>query len=74
MLPASDRLTVADRGAAHAGLKEYSLAIADYNQAIQLKPDFGLAFNNRAKAKAASGDNKGAQDDLRRARDLGYTE
>jgi tetratricopeptide (TPR) repeat protein len=60
-----------NRGASHADLKEYDLAIADYTEAIRLKPELALAFHNRARAKRAAGD-LGADEDFRRAVELGY--
>lgn len=35
-----------------AGLRSYDQAIADYTQAIQLKPDYAAAYNNRGLAYA----------------------
>ena len=40
------------RGVAKARLKNYSEAIADYDEAIRLKPDFAEAHKNRADAKS----------------------
>jgi tetratricopeptide (TPR) repeat protein len=51
----------------HDNLKDYQGAIADYNQAIKLKPDFTAAYNNRGASKANLGDNQGAITDLRQA-------
>ncbi|MFN5857601.1 MAG: CHAT domain-containing tetratricopeptide repeat protein [Pseudanabaenaceae cyanobacterium] len=42
-------------------------AIADYNEAIRLKPDFAEAYNNRANAKSDIGDNQGAIADYNEA-------
>jgi tetratricopeptide (TPR) repeat protein len=36
------------RGNAHAAKREIELAIADYDAALRLKPDFAQAFYNRA--------------------------
>ena len=45
-------------------LGDYQEAIADFNEVIQLKPDFAEAYNNRGFAKGLSGDNQGAINDL----------
>ena len=42
-------------------------AIADYNQAIQIKPDFAYAYNNRGLAKYKLGDDQGAIADYNQA-------
>jgi Flp pilus assembly protein TadD len=36
-----------NRGFAYAGLKQFKKAIQDYNQAIELDPEYTHAFNNR---------------------------
>ena len=45
-------------------------AIADYNQAIKLKPDNAEAYYNRGGIKMSTGDNQGAINDLRQAAKL----
>jgi len=40
-----------DRGVAKAKLGRYEDAIADYDRAIELKPDYAKAFNNRGSSK-----------------------
>jgi Tfp pilus assembly protein PilF len=42
-------------------------ALADYNQAIQLKPDYTLAYVNRGVVRSTLGDRQGAIADLDRA-------
>jgi len=42
-------------------------AIADYNQAIKIKPDYALAYNNRGNAKYNLGDKQGAIADYNQA-------
>jgi lipoprotein NlpI len=38
------------RGLAYADLKQFKKAIQDYNQAIELDPEYTYAFNNRGLA------------------------
>ena len=45
-------------------------AIADYDEAIRLKPDFAEAYYNRGFAKAALGRNDGTREDLETALEL----
>ena len=45
----------------------YQGAIADYNQAIKLKPDYAEVYYNRGLAKFQSGDNQGAIADFNQA-------
>ncbi len=40
---------------AKADLEQYSAAIINYNKAIQLKPDYAMAYNNRGAAKRKLG-------------------
>ncbi len=46
---------------------DYQGAIADYNQAIKIKPDYAYAYNNRGIAKSNLGDNQGAIADYNQA-------
>ena len=43
------------RGCAHQELKQWAEAVASYDRATRLKPDFAEAFNNRANALRALG-------------------
>jgi tetratricopeptide (TPR) repeat protein len=45
-------------------------AIEDYNQAIRINPNFALAYYNRGIARASSGDEHLAIDDLQKAANL----
>lgn len=49
---------------------DYQGAIADYNQAINIKPDHALAYNNRGNAKSDLGDYQGAIADYNQAAQL----
>lgn len=40
-----------NRGVVKADLKQYSAAITDFDTAIQLAPDYPLAYKNRAVSK-----------------------
>jgi tetratricopeptide (TPR) repeat protein len=44
------------RGLAYFNLKQYSLAIADFNESLRLKPDNYLTFLNRGEAHQYSGE------------------
>ena len=45
-----------NRGTAYLEKGEYDLAIRDYDQAIQLKPDYAFALNNRGEAYINKGE------------------
>lgn len=47
-----------EQGDQEAGRKSYDQAIADYTRAIQLKPDFAEAYNNRGLAYALKSKNQ----------------
>lgn len=51
------------RGFVYYLMREYSHALADFDTAIQLCPSYRNAYQNRALARKASGDFKGAQED-----------
>jgi len=59
-----------DRGRAYFAMHDYAHAIADYNRAIQLHPDYADAYYNRAQVKRAEGDAVGGDADNARARQL----
>jgi len=60
-----------DRGDSHLAAREYDKAISEYTRAIQLKPDFAEAYNNRAYAFYSKYDGTGNPlADLNRALEL----
>lgn len=62
-----------NRGNAWLGKRSYQNAIRDYGECIRLKPDYPAAYHNRGLARNAAGDSAGAQQDRKRAAQLGYT-
>jgi tetratricopeptide (TPR) repeat protein len=54
-------------GVAKFSKDDYDGAIADYTEAIRLKPDFAEAYNNRGNAKGEKGDYDGAIADYNQA-------
>jgi tetratricopeptide (TPR) repeat protein len=56
-----------NRGNAKYDKGDWDGAIADYNQAIELKPDYAAAFDNRGNAKRKKGDLDGAIADYTQA-------
>jgi protein O-mannosyl-transferase len=60
-----------ERGMLRRSTKNYPEAIADLTQAIAIKPDFGLAFLERARSHALSGNKQAAEADYRLAKQYG---
>jgi len=58
------------RGEERAGKKDYNGAIADYNMALQLKPDYAEAYNDRGHAYYWKGSHDIAIADFTRAIEL----
>ena len=50
--------------------KAYDEAIADFSQAIQLNPNFDMAYENRAHAYFKKNDNRRGEEDMHRAESL----
>lgn len=55
---------LANRGAAYANLKKYDDAMADFNKALELKPDLANALYERARLFAMLGKHDAAVQDL----------
>ncbi len=49
-----------DRGNTKYHLRDYQAAIADYNKALEINPQYANAYTNRGSAKDELGDYKGA--------------
>ena len=62
------------RGTAQIETGEYAKAVADFDEAIRLRPEFGEAFHNRAVAKWRKGDLEGALADFDESVALGQVE
>ncbi len=54
--------------------KDFRAAIADYNKAIELQPDFAEAFFNRGISRLSIGETTSGLDDLRKAGELGIVQ
>jgi len=52
-------------------LEDYDCAIADYNQALWIAPNFGMVYVNRGNAFKAKGDTARANADYAKAREMG---
>ena len=58
------------RGRVYCGLGEIDKGIKDYSEAIRVAPDFGLAYEERAWAYAAKGEDEKAAADFGKAEEL----
>lgn len=52
----------------------YERAIQDFNQALQLSPNFAMAYNNRGVAYMLADNIKKANADFSKATELGYSD
>ncbi|MDE5069512.1 MAG: tetratricopeptide repeat protein, partial [Trichodesmium sp. St4_bin8_1] len=59
-----------NRGVVYDKQGKYDLAIADYNQAIQLNPKYAKAYYNRGLAYKAQRNIQKARSDFKKAADL----
>jgi tetratricopeptide (TPR) repeat protein len=67
---AKDAIAFNGRGAAYQAKGDFDKAIADYSQAIVLKPDYAAAYENRARVFASKGDYTRAVADVTNAGEL----
>jgi lipoprotein NlpI len=58
------------RGYAYLVLRDYASAIGNFDRAIELNPKYANAYRNRAAARKAMGDAKGAAADQELAHQL----
>ena len=63
--------TYYNRGLVHAKNGELKLAIENYTEAIELKPDYADAYYNRGGAFLRLGEREKAKSDLATARNMG---
>ncbi|MEK6809775.1 MAG: tetratricopeptide repeat protein [Nanoarchaeota archaeon] len=59
--------TCNSRGSTKKNLEDFQGAISDYNKALQIDPNYAIAYNNRGVAKMHLGDFKGAISDYNKA-------
>lgn len=74
MLKLSPRDPIAyfTRGNAHLFSVQWELALADFNSAVELDPASGRSAHGRGLVRLLLGDEDGAEEDFRRARQLGF--
>ena len=61
-----------NRGSAFHYKGQYDRAISDYNKAIEIDPEYALAFFNRGVAYFKKGDCDKAREDFRNVQGMGY--
>ena len=70
---AKDAVAYYNRASAYQTKGDVDRAIADYNQAVTLKPDYAAAYENRARVFASKGDYTRAVADVTKAGELTST-
>jgi len=60
------------RGISYLQLQNYDKAMADFNKAIEINPQAGEYYFNRAKVHAVSGNETQKQQDIQKAKQLGF--
>jgi tetratricopeptide (TPR) repeat protein len=63
----SDAKRLVDEGVRKAAAGEFHEAIARYDEALRVTPDYALAYAQRGFARSAAGDREGSAEDLERA-------
>ena len=53
-------------------MKNYDKALADFNKAIELEPNYGEIYHHRGECYEAMGDKLKAQADFAKAKELGF--
>ena len=71
-LGSDDPLAYLTRGNAHLFSGRLEMALKDFNSAVALDPASGRSTYGRGLVRQLMGDDDGAAEDFRRARDLGY--
>jgi tetratricopeptide (TPR) repeat protein len=54
-------------GAIHIAANEYDAAIAVYDEALEINPQFAQAYHERGRAKLLKGDKDGSVEDIKQA-------
>ena len=67
-----DEVAYRGRGNAYLFSGNLDLALADFNAAVECDPESALSNHGRGVVREVMGDTEGAEEDYRRARELGY--
>jgi tetratricopeptide (TPR) repeat protein len=73
-LSPKDPLFYYNRATTHGQMNNYLLAIADFSRAIELDPDYGQAYYYRGYTYYMTGDRSRAEQDVQKAKRLGFIE